>query len=67
MVEKIRQGWVSGAKFCEINGRNNELIKGTRQKKKCGKFHIWGGGSGPGHFPHFKKKKVVFKMHFKPF
>ena len=25
MVEKIRQGWVSGPKFCEINGINNEL------------------------------------------
>ena len=49
-------------------------LLGTRQKekKKCGKFHTWGGGSGPGHFPHFfyQKKnnnKVVFKLNFKPF
>ena len=44
--------------------------KGTRQKKKkLWKIPHLGGGSGPGHFPHFKKKekKVVFKMHFKPF
>ena len=25
--------------------------------KKCGKFHTWGGGSEPGHFPHFFSKK----------
>ena len=43
---------------------------GTRQKKKkCGKFHIWGGGPDPGifHISKKKKKKGGFKMHFKPF
>ena len=41
--------------------------KGTRQKKKCGKFG--GGGLDPGifHISKKKEKKVVFKMHFKPF
>ena len=33
--------------------------KGNPSKKKCWKFHILGGGSGPG--------QVVFKMHLKPF
>ena len=53
----------------DVEISNIAFVLGNPSKKKCGKFHIWGeGGSGPGHFPHFKKKKkVVFKMHFKPF
>ena len=44
-----------------------KCIKGTR--KKSGKFHIQGGGSGPGHFPHLKKKWCLkcILSHFKLF
>ena len=48
-------------------------IKIREPVKKNVENSTFGGGSGPGHFPHFKKKKkklknkVVFKMHFKPF
>ena len=38
----------------------------SKKKEKCGKFHIWGGGPDPGIF-QISEKKVVFKMHFKPF
>ena len=38
----------------------NNNSKGTRQKKKkkkCGKFHIWGGGVRTRAFSTFQKKK----------
>ena len=55
-----------------ISGKNCYIIlvnyitisKGTRQKK-VENSTLGGGGSKPGHFPHLKK--IVFKMHFKPF
>ena len=31
----------------------------NKKNKKCGKFPTWGGGSGPGHFPHFQKLKKI--------
>ena len=38
-------------------------------KKKMWKIPYLGGGSGPGHFPHFKKKWCLkcILSHFKPF
>ena len=54
-----------------LNGRIYfEAIRlGNPSKKKCGKFHIWGGGPDPGIF-HISKKKWCLKCilsHFKPF
>ena len=33
------------------------LLLGNPSKKKNVENSTFGGGSGPGHFPHFKKKK----------
>ena len=38
-----------------------------KKKKKNVENSTFGGGSGPGHFPHLKKKQNVFKMHSKLF
>ena len=51
-------------KFAQIVDKK---LGNPSKKKNVENSTFGGGGSGPGHFPHFKKKKVVFKIHFKPF
>ena len=53
-------------KFAQIVDK--KLGNPSKKKKKV-EISTFGGGSGPGHFPHFKKKEkeVVIKMHSKPF
>ena len=41
-------------------------IREPVKKKKCGKFHIWGGGPDPGIF-HIKKKKSKILKKFPKF
>ena len=43
------------------NIRNIQKIREPVKKKKKWKIPHLGGGSGPGHFPHFKKKKKKIK------
>ena len=43
-----------------------EQVREPVKKKNVENFTFGGGGSDPGIF-HISKKKVVFKMHFKPF